>query len=53
MRCYPFLLMIMILLMIFQGIVANRKDQEHDQEQEQDGNPRVACRAGPTLRILT
>jgi hypothetical protein len=28
MRCYPFLLMIMILLMIFQGIVANRKDQE-------------------------
>jgi len=26
----------MILLMIFQGIVANRKDQEHDQEHEQD-----------------
>jgi len=26
----------MISLMIFQGIVANRKDQERDQEHEQD-----------------
>ena len=47
MRCYPFLLMIMILLMIFQGIVANRK------EQERDGNPGFAYCAGTTLRILT
>jgi hypothetical protein len=31
MRCYPFLLMIMILLRIFQAIVANEKDQEQEQ----------------------